>query len=234
MFQNIDGNAIDLNEEKKEKTNKVNIFSNIFNIKNIAIYIVSFLISLVSLGGNYSIFSISILGACVASSLPVPILGIIILSLIGNGIKFGVGGALEYFLTALVSVITLFIFKPRYNQNERNEKIKIGKNIFISTIIIQIIQYAMSGFTLYDVLAGITTSIIALVFYKIFVNSIIVLQDFREKRAFSIEELMGASLLLAISVGAFGDFNIVGFTYNPSFTIPLIAETTANIVGDIE
>ena len=78
MFQNIDGNAIDLNEEKKEKTNKVNIFSNIFNIKNIAIYIVSFLISLVSLGGNYSIFSISILGACVASSLPVPILGIII------------------------------------------------------------------------------------------------------------------------------------------------------------
>ena len=222
MFQNIDGNAIDLNEEKKEKTNKVNIFSNIFNIKNIAIYIVSFLISLVSLGGNYSIFSISILGACVASSLPVPILGIIILSLIGNGIKFGVGGALEYFLTALVLVITLFIFKPRYNQNERNEKIKIGKNIFISTIIIQIIQYAMSGFTLYDVLAGITTSIIALVFYKIFVNSIIVLQDFREKRAFSIEELMGASLLLAISVGAFGDFNIVGFNLRNILSIFIV------------
>ena len=222
MFQNIDGNAIDLNEEKKEKTNKVNIFSNIFNIKNIAIYIVSFLISLVSLGGNYSIFSISILGACVASSLPVPILGIIILSLIGNGIKLGVGGALEYFLTALVLVITLFIFKPRYNQNERNEKIKIGKNIFISTIIIQIIQYAMSGFTLYDVLAGITTSIIALVFYKIFVNSIIVLQDFREKRAFSIEELMGASLLLAISVGAFGDFNIVGFNLRNILSIFIV------------
>ncbi len=222
MFQNIDGNAINLNEEKKDKINRVNIFSNIFNIKNVAIYIVSFLVSLVSLGGNFSIFSISILGACLASSLPVPALGVVVLSLIGNGIKFGVSGALDYFLTALVLVITLFIFKPRYNENERNEKIKIGKNIFISTIIIQIIQYAMSGFTLYDILSGITISIIALVFYKIFVNSIVVLQDFREKRAFSIEELMGASLLLAISVGAFGDFNIVGFNLRNILSIFIV------------
>ncbi len=222
MFQNIDGNAINLNEEKKDKINRVNIFSNIFNIKNVAIYIVSFLVSLVSLGGNFSIFSISILGACLASSLPVPALGVVVLSLIGNGIKFGVSGALDYFLTALVLVITLFLFKPRYNENERNEKIKIGKNIFISTIIIQIIQYVMSGFTLYDILSGITISIIALVFYKIFVNSIVVLQDFREKRAFSIEELMGASLLLAISVGAFEDFNIVGFNLRNILSIFLV------------
>ena len=222
MFQNIDGNAINLNEEKKDKINRVNIFSNIFNIKNVAIYIVSFLVSLVSLGGNFSIFSISILGACLASSLPVPALGVVVLSLIGNGIKFGVSGALDYFLTALVLVITLFIFKPRYNENERNEKIKIGKNIFISTIIIQIIQYAISGFTLYDILSGVTISIIALVFYKIFVNSIVVLQDFREKKAFSIEELMGASLLLAISVGAFGDFNIVGFNLRNILSIFIV------------
>ena len=222
MFQNIDGNAINLNEEKKDKINRVNIFSNIFNIKNVAIYIVSFLVSLVSLGGNFSIFSISILGACLASSLPVPALGVVVLSLIGNGIKFGVSGALDYFLTALVLVITLFIFKPRYNENERNEKIKIGKNIFISTIVIQIIQYAISGFTLYDILSGVTISIIALVFYKIFVNSIVVLQDFREKKAFSIEELMGASLLLAISVGAFGDFNIVGFNLRNILSIFIV------------
>ena len=222
MFQNIDGNAINLDEEKKDKINKVNIFSNIFNIKNVAIYIVSFLVSLVGLGGNFSIFSISILGACLASSLPVPALGVVVLSMIGNGIKFGVSGALDYFLTALVLVITLFIFRPRYNENERNEKIKIGKNIFISTIIIQIIQYAMSGFTLYDILSGVTISIIALVFYKIFVNSIVVLQDFREKRAFSIEELMGASLLLAISVGAFGDFNIVGFNLRNILSIFIV------------
>ena len=220
MFQNINVDAINIEDDKKEKLNKLNIFSNVFSKKNILIYIVSFLVSMVGIGGNFSIFSISILGACLASS--VPVLGILILTLVANAIKYGASGALEYFLTTLVLIVTLFLIKPRYNENEKNEKIKIGKNVFISTILIQIIQYAMSGFTLYDVLFGITISIIALVFYKIFVNSVVVLQDFREKKAFSIEEVMGASLLLAISVGAFGDFNIVGFNLRNILSIFIV------------
>ena len=220
MFQNMDGNAINVNEEKKEVRSGVNIFSNVFTKKNILIYIVSLLVSLVSIGWDFSVFSISLLGACLGSS--VPVLGIVLISLVGNGIKFGVGGTLEYFLTTLVLVVSLFIFKPRYNENERNEKIRIGKNIFLATIIIQIAKYAISGFTLYDILSGITVSIIAMVFYKIFVNSVVVLQDFREKKAFSIEELMGASLLLAISVGAFGDFNIVGFNIRNILSIFIV------------
>ncbi len=220
MFQNINVNAINIEENKKEKLNKLNIFSNVFSKKNILIYIVSFLVSMVGIGGNFSIFSISILGACLASS--VPVLGVLILTLVANAIKYGASGALEYFLTALVLIVTLFLIKPRYNENEKNEKIKIGKNIFIATILMQIIQYTMSGFTLYDVLFGITISIIALVFYKIFVNSVAVLQDFRERKAFSIEEVMGASLLLAISVGAFGDFNIVGFNLRNILSIFIV------------
>ena len=220
MFQNINVDAINIEDDKKEKLNKLNIFSNVFSKKNILIYIVSFLVSMVGIGGNFSIFSISILGACLACS--VPVLGILILTLVANAIKYGASGALEYFLTTLVLIVTLFLIKPRYNENEKNEKIKIGKNVFISTILIQIIQYAMSGFTLYDVLFGITISIIALVFYKIFVNSVVVLQDFREKKAFSIEEVMGASLLLAISVGAFGDFNIVGFNLRNILSIFIV------------
>lgn len=60
----------------------------------------------------------------------------------------------------------------------------------------------MSGFTVYDVLSGITISIIGVVFYKIFVNATVVLQEFWAKKAFTIEEVIGASLLLSISVGA--------------------------------
>ena len=121
MFQNMNGNAINVNEGKKEIKSGVNIFLNVFTKKNIVIYIVSLLVSLVSIGWDFSVFSISLLGACLSSS--VPILGIVLISLVGNGVKFGVGGALEYFLTTLVLVVSLFIFKPRYNENERNEKI---------------------------------------------------------------------------------------------------------------
>lgn len=210
MFQNI----------IEKENHKLNIFSNVFAVKNVVLYIISFLLSMVGIGGEFSIFSISMLGACFASS--VPALGIIVVSLVGNLVKYGVGGALGYFLTALVLVVTLFIVKPIYNEKERNERIKIGKNVFLSVLIIQVIKLAISGFTIYDVLSGITLAIIGLVFYKIFVNSTLVLQDIWTKRAFTIEELIGASLILAIAVGAFGDFSLFGFCIKNILSILIV------------
>ncbi len=210
MFQNI----------IEKENGKFNIFSNVFAVKNIVLYIISFLLSMVGLGGEFSIFSISMLGACFASS--VPALGIIFVSLIGNIVKYGAGGTLGYFLTALVLVATFFIVKPNYNEKERNEKIKIGKNVFLSILTVQIIKLAMSGFTIYDVLSSITIAIIGLVFYKIFVNSTLVLQDFWTKRAFTIEELIGASLILAIAIGAFGNFGLFGFSIKNILSILIV------------
>ena len=157
MFQNINEDTIEINNKAEKAKRNVNIFSNVLTKENLAIYVVAFMMSLVGIGGDFSIFSISVLGACFASS--VPALGVVAVSLLGNFIKFGVGGGLGYFLTTLVLIITLFIFKPRYNEEERNEKIKIGKNVFIATLLIQIIKIAMAQFTLYDVLASITLSI---------------------------------------------------------------------------
>lgn len=199
MYQNV----------MEKESNKINIFSNVFAMKNMVIYVISFMLSMVGLGGEFSVFSVSMLGACLASS--VPALGVMIVSLIGNTIKYGVEGALGYFLTTLIMIATLFILKPIYNEKERNEKIKIGKNIVLSILIIQIMKLATAGFTVYDVLSGITIAIIGLVFYKIFVNATVVLQEFWDRRAFTIEELIGASLVLSISVTVFGDISLFGF-----------------------
>lgn len=221
MFQNINEDTIDFKDrEKRNNKRNINIFSNVFTKNNILLYIVSLMVSLVGLGGEFSIFSISILGACFASSIPA--LGIIIVSLIGNLVRFGLEGAVGYFFTAIALIISLFIFKPRYNEQERNEKIKIGKNIFIATLVVQLTNVMKSGFTVYDFLLGITISIIALVFYKIFVNSIVVLQDFYKKRAFSIEEVVGASLLLSIAVGAFGKIDIFGINLTNVLSILIV------------
>ena len=221
MFQNINENTMRMDQEKeKNEKNKLNILRNVFTKDNIVIYLVTFLLSFVGLGGEFSIFSISILAACLASSIPA--LGIVLISLIGNAICFGTGGLLGYFLTMLVMVMTLFIFKPRYNEQERNEKIKVGKNVLISVLSIQIIKYAITGFTLYDILSSITLAIIAVVFYKIFVNSIVVLKEFYTRRAFSIEEVIGASLLLAIAVGGIGDISIFGFSIRNVLSILIV------------
>ena len=59
MFQNV-----------IEKDNKLNIFSNVFAVKNVVLYVISFMLSMVNIGGEFSIFSISMLGACFTSSVP--------------------------------------------------------------------------------------------------------------------------------------------------------------------
>ena len=219
MFQNIQEGTIEQNEKTNE-FRKLNIVSNLFNKKDLLIYIVSFMVSTIGLAQEVSPFSISMIGACFSSSIPA--LGVIIISLIGNIIKFGINGALSYILTVLVLVATLFIIKPRYNEENRNEKIKIGKNIFISTFLIQLISILVSGYTIYDLLTAISVSIITVVFYKIFVNSLVALQAWREKRAFSIEEVIGASLLLSIAVSCFGDFAIFGFSIRNILSILIV------------
>ncbi len=221
MFQNINEDTIEIENQKiKDTKNKFNLFSNVLEKKNIAIYVVALMLSFVGLDGEFSIFSISLLGACVASGFP--LLGVIVLSLVGNCIKFGVGGALGYFLTALVMLVTLFILKPSYNEQERNEQIKIGKNVFLASLLVQIVKFAITGFTVYDVLSSITLAIIALVFYKIFVNSIVVLQAFGREKAFTIEELIGASLILSIALGAFGEFSILGVNIKNILSILIV------------
>lgn len=222
MFQNINESTIDSRQYKDDKNEKrkIDLFTNVFAIKNIPIYIISFMISMVGITGEISPFSISILGACVVNS--VPLLGVVLFSIIGNGIKFGISGALGYILTALVLIVTMFIIKPRYNDGEKNEKIKLTKNVFISTIVIQLAKIGISGFTVYDILSVISFSIIVIVFYKIFVNSIIAIRDFSEGKAFSIEEILGASLMLAIAVGAFGELSVFGFSIRNILSILIV------------
>ncbi len=218
MFQNIEDvhENIGYDEEKK----RINIFSNIISKNKIALYIIVLMISTIGMGQDISLFSIAIAAACIASG--VPILGVAIFGLIGNIITFGTTGALNYMVTLLLLIITMFIIKPLYNEENRNEKMKISLNVFLSIFLVQAIKLLGSGLTIYDVLMTITMATITTAFYKIFVNSIVVIQEYDERNAFSIEEVMGASLLLAITVAALGDFSIYGFSVRNVLSILIV------------
>ena len=175
MFQNIREEYIENTQKETRKNKKINIFSNVFSIQHIPLYIISFMISMVGIGGQVSPFSISMMAACMGNS--IPILGIIITGVIGNIISFGLEGGLSYLLISLVLVATVFLVKPIYQGEEKNEKIRLAKHVFVSTIIIQLAKIGLGGFTIYDILSIISFSMIAVVFYKIFVNSINVFED---------------------------------------------------------
>ena len=218
MFQNIQNDVN--NEYPKTGMEKRKIITNIFTKNNIILYIITLMISSIGIGQDTSIFSLSIIAACLANNIPV--IGVTICGLIGNAIGFGANGVLSYIITLLLLMVSMFIFKPIYNEENRNEKIKIGKNLFIATVIVNIVQAILTTFTVYDALASVSSGIIAFVFYKIFVNSIVVMQNIRENKVFSIEEVIGASLLLAIAVSTFGNWHISGFSIKNILSILIV------------
>ena len=196
------------------------MLKNLTSFKNIIIYIISFMISTIGMGQEVSPFSIAIVGACLASG--VPAIGVVLVGLIGNIIGAGTIGALNYILIILMLLILLFIKPPRENDEYKNEKIQISGHIFFSVIFVMIAKLILTKFTIGDMLLHITLAIFSVVFYKIFVNSLIVIEEITERRAFSIEEVMGASLLLSIAVSAFGDFSILGLSIRNIISILIV------------
>lgn len=104
----------------------------------------------------------------------------------------------------------VLIFKPWYEEEYKSERRKLGKYVLISVIAVQILQNLFRGFLLYDLFLGITTAVITYIFYKIFSNSLIAISEYGVKKAFTVEEVVGASLMLAIAVSAFRGFEIFG------------------------
>lgn len=199
---------------------KKEVLINLVNIKNIIIYIISFMVSTINLGQEVSPFSIAIVGASLASGIPA--IGVVIAGLIGNIIGAGVVGALNYILIILMLMIILCIKPPRESDEYKNEQIQISSHIFISVILVMIAKLILTKFTIGDLLLHIMLAVLSVVFYKIFVNSLVVMQEFTEKRAFSIEEVIGANLLLAIAVSAIGDFGIFGLSIRNILSILIV------------
>lgn len=216
MFQNISKDYTEEQEEIEDvKLNKKQtikeILKKVFTKKNIILYIVSIMVSLVGFGENNEIapFGIAILVAVLSNCIPIGILCILVL--IGNYISFGAQSSLNLILTMLVLVLSITIKSPKY-QEEHNEKRKLGVRLFFASFIVQALSLFFKELVIYDVLIALMHSITAYIFYKIFANGISTIMNTGEKRAYSIEEVMGASLLLAIAISALGNFAIFGYS----------------------
>ena len=228
MFQNISREIENENFQEQDvklsKFDKIkNILKGSLNKQNIILYVISLMVSTVGFGGNNSLglapFGLAILAAVLSNNIAIG--GVYIATLIGTGIGFGMTGLLNYILSSLVFLASVFIIKSKFQQDV-NEKRKLGINVLIASFVVQIVPLLFTTFYLYDFLIGIMLSITTFIFYKIFVNSITVVKDFGVKRAFSIEEVIGASLLLAIAVSALDPIHILGFSVKNILSILIV------------
>lgn len=215
MFQNINNNE----EYIEEKSTKLTI-KNLFNSKDIFLYIISFMVSTVSFNGEWAPFGLAILAACCSNRKAV---GIVFFSVIlGTLIKFGFGALGMLLLISTLFMLLVVIIRPNFEEDERNEKQKLGKYVFISCFAINSLIMLFKGFLWYDLIASITGGIITYIFYKIFVNSLAVITEYGEKQVFSVEEVMGASLLAAIAFTSLSGLKFWGLSITNILSVMLV------------
>ena len=227
MFQNIsrdlnsDGNNY---EENDKKVNIKDVIKKLFAKENLVLYVITFLISMVGFSENslilsFAPFGLAIIAGALSNNRPIGVM--YVLSLIGTFISFGLTNLLVYFLTSLVFFIAILIRRPRIQENV-NEKKKIGGHLFFAVLMVQVVPMFFRDFYVFELLSGIMLGITTIIFYKIFANSITLIIDFGTKRAFTIEEVIGTSLLLAITVTAFDALDIFGFSIKNILSILIV------------
>ena len=227
MFQNIAKDLKDNQSEYENENKKVNakdVLKRLVAKENIVLYVITFLISMVSFGKNsllisLSPFGLAIIAGALSNNRPIGIM--YVLSLIGTFISFGFTDLLTYFMTSLVFFVLILIIRPRIQDNV-NEKKKIGGHLFFSVFIVQVIPMFFREFYVFELLSSIMLAMTTYIFYKIFANSITMIIDFGTKRAFTIEEVIGTSLLLSITATVFENLDIFDFSTKNILSILIV------------
>lgn len=216
MFQNIErsfeDNQNDFEDVQNDRTFHIKEFvKNNFTKQKILLYIISFMISLVGFGtdSEFAPFGIAMFAAVLSNCIPVAIVSIIIC--IANCISFGGANTLNLILTMLVLVCSILIKKPKYNDQD-NEKRKLGTRVLFSCLVVQFVGLVFEEFIIYDVLVKIMYSIGSYIFYKIFVNAIPVINQIGYRKVYAIEEVMGASMLLALACTSLESIYVFGYS----------------------
>ena len=228
MFQNIsesteDNFDKDVRIESNEK--RESLFKRTFTIQNCIIYVLSFLVSMA--GGDSNIltiapFSYSMIAASIGTKIPA--LMVCVSCLAGSIIKNGTSYLLYDIFTIILFFSFVLIKRPKESdmEIESNEQIKVGIHMSLAVFIVQMVPLIFGTFYLYDFLYAIILTLLTYVMYKIFVNSLPVFRIVGIKKAFTAEEVIGASLIAIIAISSFGSLSVFGFSLRNILSILVI------------
>lgn len=206
MFQNI----ADMGSEQESINNKTNDIKyrlkEIFKYQNVIIYILTLLLSTLTIKNQIMPFGLAMVAACVGET--VPIIGVFFMALIGTAISMQKSAVSNFIVTSIIYFILVLFFKAKVAVEERNEVVKTGGKLFAACMIVSIIKCFTGIFLLYDVFMSIISSSIVYVFYKLFVNGLAFIKDFNIKKAFTMEELIAGVLIISLASLSLKDINI--------------------------
>lgn len=220
MFQNV-ADAESYNKEKDyNSSNVIYRLKEIFKYQNIIIYFLTFLMSTLSVKGEFAPFGLAMMAACVGES--VPIIGVFIVAIIGTFVGNGLTSLGNFILTSIIYFIAVLVFKTKIAVEERNELVKTGGQLCFASFVVSMLKSITTSLTSYDVFIGLIIASMTYVFYKIFVNGLTFIKDLNIKKAFTIEELIAGVIIVSLAAVAFNGITIFSLSVSNIIMMLLI------------
>jgi len=176
------------------------LIKRLFSLKNIIIYVVAFMISMISIErGNFiAPFGIAIVAAAMSNG--IPIIFVLIASLLGTTIRFGWGETLSQGIILITFFVTVLFIKPKLDEYD---KLKVGKQLIFAIIVQFIIMGIAKGFALEGLYVTVCNIFLAYILYLIFANAIVAIDSLLHKLICTNEEIVSAAALFAIAFQLF-------------------------------
>lgn len=234
MFQNV-AEMENQNEKVRDKSNNIIYrLKEIFKYQNVIIYVLTFLMSMITIKEQIVPFGLAMVAACVGES--VPIIGTFVAAMLGTAIGNGVQGLGNFIAVSVIYFLLVLFFKAKVAVEERNEEVKTGGKLFAACFIVSIVKSFIGVFLLYDVFMGAISASIVYVFYKIFVNGLASIRDFSSKKAFTTEELIATVIIIALATSVFNKISL--FSLNISniiiiFMIMVLGWKNGMLIGAV-
>lgn len=231
MFQNITESTA----EKENQVSKIHfILKELLKVQNLILFVLTFCMSTLSIEEEITPFGLAMVAATLSSG--VPVFSALIAGAIGTLTGNGVSAFLNFVLSSIIYFALVLIFKPKVAVDERNEYLKTGKRLFMACFIVTFFQNVKGIVLTYDVFMAIVAGALTYVFYKIFVNGLVVIKEIRTKRAFTLEELIGGAIIVSIASIVLNGINVFSLHLSNIviiFFIMLLGWKNGMLVGGI-
>ena len=205
MFQNVEDSGNREENEVKNSALKLRL-KELFKVQNIIIYILTLMVSSLTIKNTVAPFGLAMIAACVGEG--VPIIGVVIMAIIGTCISTGFKSVLSMVLVLGIFFALLFLFRGKVAVEERNELYKVGGKLFGAHVIILIFKKIFGIYTMYDACMGLVSASLIYVYYKIFVNGLSSIKNLGIKKAFSTEEFVALVIMLSVAIVSLNTFTI--------------------------
>lgn len=204
MFQNI---TESVKEQENAKVNKVKLIMREFlKVQNLIIFVLTMLMSTLSIEDEIAPFGLAMVAATLSGGIPV--FGVILAGAVGTLAGNGVPSFLNFVLSSIIYFALVLVFKPKVAVEERNELLKTGKRLFLACFLVSFFQNIKGIVLTYDIFMALVSAALTYVFYKIFVNGLALIKNWKVKKAFTLEEVISATIMLAIASMVFNRITI--------------------------